>query len=154
MAFDFLTEKQSVDEVDGEAGEDGLEKIQKVIRRMSSISLGRSLSREDHDIEQEDETDGSGMEKEKLGLDVMSMNCCRGHFIDKVSEDSAAAMAGLQEGDQVVKINGEPVREIQHDKLIENFKTMVLQCKYGEQIELSIVRRQKDPSQPPHSPHI
>ncbi len=76
------------------------------------------------------EHDMSGLEIRARGKDY------RTYVIDRIQEGSAASEAGLQEGDEIMFINGLPSRDIPMNELYK-----LLQKKEGKEVKLLVKRK-------------
>jgi len=110
---------------------------------------------EDHD-EDESEGNGSGVEKSKMGFNLMSVTCRRGHFVDDVEKGSIADKSGLKNGDLLLEIgsggssgiNGagdqQDVRDLTHDQVVQKLHKMALEGKFGDKIRLVVIPADSD----------
>ena len=109
------------------------DEIKETIRRLSvSLNRGNSVDGE--------VGDGSGLAKERLGFDLMSINCSRGHFVNKVTPNSPAAEAGIEHGDLLLKINEVNIKEATHQAVVDLLRDLVIAGKFNEQIDLTVVK--------------
>jgi len=84
-------------------------------------------------------SDGHGLIKAKMGFNLMSVTCKRGHFVDDVEVNSLASAGGLEDGDLLLKIEGQNVRDLAHEEIVEMLSELTLQGKYGDKLELTLI---------------
>ena len=74
----------------------------------------------------------------------MSMNCMRGHFVNKVTSGSASEKAGIEHGDLIVAINGKNIKEKTHQQVVELLQNSILNSKYGDELIISVIKKPSD----------
>lgn len=77
--------------------------------------------------------DGKG-----YGFSMQAQKGKTGHFIGHLDDDSPAQLAGLDDGDRIIEVNGENVEDITHKEVVEKIKSV------PDEVKMLVVNAESD----------